>query len=319
MTSTATQEVREQKKKPRDIYQEVTDRIVELLEQGTAPWHKPWGSSALAQNYESKNVYTGINMVLFNLVYADPEPYYLTFNQVKKLGGKVKKGSKARQVVYFNVLHKDADGKSINEEQAKAKRNAKEEVKVIPYIKTYNVFNIADIENIDFDIPAQVLRPENERLEQCEAILQNMPNAPKFKPTKEQRRAYYVPSLDEIHLPMLERFERSEAYYNTFYHEAIHATGHASRLAREGIATKTDYGTDIYAFEEIIAELGASFLCGITKINREVIIENNAAYVASWVRRLKDDKKLIFRAAAKAKQAVEYILDKPISPKQVMT
>lgn len=305
------------KKKQRDIYQEVTDKIIAKLEEGTAPWHKPWGSPALARNYESGNIYTGINMVLFNLVYTDDEPYYLTFNQVKKLGGKVKKGSKARQLVYYNVMYKDGNGKRISEATAKAKRKAGEEVEKIPFLKSYGVFTIADIEGIEFSIPEEKRYPENVRLAACEKILHDMPKRPKFQSKAGERKACYVPVIDTVRIPVLDRFEITEAYYNTLFHEVVHATGHASRLNRDGITKPIKFGSDNYAKEELVAELGASFLCGITQINREVVLDNTAAYIANWLERLKNDKKLVFQAAAKAKQAVEFILDKSINDKPI--
>ena len=214
------------------------------------------------------------------------------------------------------MIHKDGKGKRISEATAKAKRQAKEEVETIPFLKTYNVFTIADIEDIDFDIPEEKRYPENERLAECETILSNMPQRPKFQSKEGERRACYAPSTDTVRVPVLDRFEQTEAYYNTLFHEVVHSTGHASRLNRDGITKPIKFGSDEYAREELVAELGASFLCGITKINREVVVENSAAYIANWLERLKDDKKLVFHAAAKAKQAVEFIINKPISPKE---
>ena len=121
-------------------------------------------------------------------------------------------------------------------------------------------------------------------------------------------RACYQPSNDEVHMPDRERFDSSEEYYSTLFHELVHSTGHASRLGRTGITETIVFGSRTYSKEELIAEMGATFLCGHTGIENAVI-DNSASYLASWLGRLRNDSRLVVQAAAQSQKAVDYVLD----------
>lgn len=285
-----------------DMYEVITNRIIEQLEKGTLPWRKTWSSYGLAKNYVSGKTYKGINMLMMNFFSPHSIPYYLTYKQAQELGGNVKKGAKAEQVIYFNMVFKDSNDNTISKEAA----NTLEGVKVIKFLKYYNVFNVEDIENIDFKFNEVVLKP-NEKIERCEQVISGYPSPPQYV-EKDKGRAYYSPMEDYINMPPIEQHHNSEAYYATFFHESIHSTGHAKRLNREGIAQFDKFGSERYTMEELIAELGASFLCGITGIDREPIIENSAAYIQGWLGKLKGDKQFIFKAAAEAQKAVDFII-----------
>jgi antirestriction protein ArdC len=286
-----------------DMYQAVTNRIIERLEQGELTWRKPWSSYGLARNYVSGKVYRGINMLLMNLFSPHSIPYYLTFKQAQELGGNVKKGAKAQQVFYFNVIFKDANDKTVSKEQAEALGDS---VKVIKFLKYYNVFNVEDIEGIEFKIDDLRLLP-HEKIERCEQVWNAYPSPPQYV-EKDRAGAFYRPSEDILNMPPIEQFETAEDYYATLFHESIHSTGHPKRLNREGVAQFDRFGSERYSLEELVAELGASFLCGLTGIDREPIIENTAAYIQGWLKKLKDDKQFIFKAAAEAQKAVDYIV-----------
>lgn len=286
-----------------DMYEAVTNRIIERLEQGELTWRKTWSSYGLARNYVSGKVYRGINMLLMNFFSPHTVPYYLTFKQAKDLGGNVKKGAKAQQVFYFNVIFKDANDKTVTQEVAET---LGDEVKVIKFLKYYNVFNVEDIEGVEFKIDDLRLLP-NEKIARCEQVWNAYPSPPQYV-EKDRSGAYYQPQEDFINMPPIEQFESAEAYYATLFHESIHSTGHPNRLNREGVAQFDRFGSERYSLEELIAELGASFLCGLTGIDREPIVENTAAYIQGWLKKLKDDKQFIFKAAADAQKAVDHIV-----------
>ena len=286
-----------------DMYEVVTNRIIEKLEQGELTWRKTWSSYGLARNYVSGKAYRGINMLLMNLFSPHAIPYYLTFKQAQDLGGNVKKGAKAQQVFYFNVIFKDADDRTVTREVAET---LGDDVKVMKFLKYYNIFNVEDIEGVEFQIDDLQLLP-NEKITRCDHVLNSYLSPPQYV-QKDRSGAYYSSKEDTINVPPIEQFESAEAYYATLFHEAIHSTGHPSRLNREGVAQFDRFGSERYSLEELIAELGASFLCGLTGIDREPVVENTAAYIQGWLKKLKDDKQFIFKAAAEAQKAVDYIV-----------
>ena len=291
----------------RDLYQEVTDKIMGLLEKGVAPWRQTWSSYGLARNYVSGKTYNGINKILMNNT-SHPIPYFLSFKQVKALNGMVKKGAKGEQVFFFSAFYKDDNNKTISEEEAKALKAAGKKFKKLTTLRYFNVFNVADVENIESHIPEVELK-ENEQIEKCEGIIKEMPNCPEIKNIN-ANEAYYNALKDFINMPDIKQFNNSAEYYVTLFHETIHATGHKDRLNRKGITEPNKFGSIPYSQEELIAEMGASFLSAEVGINFSEIVENNAAYLQGWLNKLKEDKRFIFRTAGKAQQATKYILGK---------
>ncbi|PHN00918.1 ArdC family protein [Flavilitoribacter nigricans] len=289
----------------KDLYQEVTNKMITLLEKGVSPWRCTWNRYGLARNYATKHQYTGINAILMNLT-EHPIPYFMTFRQAKNMGGKIRKGSKAETVYFFKPLFKDQEDNYVSLDQAKALKGMGEEVQIIPMLKCFKVFNIADIEDIEFDIPEVELQ-EHERIVKCEAIIKNVPNAPQYV-FEDANKAYYNPIADKLNMPDIRQFTTAEEYYVTFFHELSHSTGHKSRLDREGVMGLNPFGSAGYSKEELLAEMGASFLAAHVGINYDEITENSAAYLQGWLSALKADKKLIFKAAAEAQKAVDYIL-----------
>lgn len=285
-----------------DMYQVVTNRIIEQLEKGVLPWRKTWNSYGLAKNYVSGKAYKGINMFMMNFFSPHSIPYYLTFNQAKQLGGKVKKGSKAQRVIYYNMIFKDGDGKKLSKEAAQNR----DDVKVMKFLKYYNVFNVEDIEGIDFEFSEMKLLP-NERIERCEKLVKSYPSPPDYQ-EKNRGGAYYQPLEDYVNMPPIEQHESAEFYYSVYFHELVHSTGHGTRLGREEIITPNRFGSVPYSEEELIAELGAAFLRNIAAIDSDPVFQNSASYIEGWLSRLKDDKQLIFKASAEAQKAVDYII-----------
>jgi antirestriction protein ArdC len=273
-----------------DVYEKITNIIIEKLEQGVAPWQCPFNRYGLPKNYESGKHYRGINSFLLN--FTGKTPYYLTFLQAKELKGNVKKGAKGFPVIYYNFVEKEGE-------------NAGDEAKKIPFLKYYTVFSVDDVEGIEFDIPEGV-KTANEKIEACEQIVKLMPNAPSI--SEYIGRAYYSPIFDEIKMPEITEFSTGEEYYATLFHELAHSTGHKNRLNRPELTEMSQYGDYNYSKEELTAEMTASFLCGFAGIDNGTL-DNSAAYIDGWLKVLKGDKKFIIDAANKAQKAADYILD----------
>jgi antirestriction protein ArdC len=269
-------------------YERMTERIVGLMEQGTVPWHKPWKvSTGLPRNLVTKKPYRGINPFLLMAMGYD-SPHWLTFRQAIQLGGSVKKGEKACPVVFWKPM--EVTDKESNEA-----------VK-IPLLRLYFVFNVVQCEGLK-NIPAE--DASSFAVTEAAEIVSGMPQQPPIKLGMKQ--AYYSPSSDTVGMPVPKRFDSEEAYHAALFHELVHSTGHEKRLKRQSIMERNGFGTDPYCKEELIAELGSAFLCGHAGIV-ERTIDNSAAYLESWLKRLKEDKTLIVYAAAQAQKAADFIL-----------
>jgi antirestriction protein ArdC len=279
-----------------DVYSIITERVVALLQQGTIPWQKPWQGAELApQNLISRKPYRGVNVFLLHAM-SYTSPFWLTFKQAQELGGHVRKGEKSCPVVFWKWL--DVENKGAGKTER------------VPFLRYYSVFNAAQCEGIDGHVPSvNGATREHSPVETAERIVQGMPQRPLIK--HGQAQAFYHPTDDFVGLPNPEQFRSGEGYYTVLFHELTHSTGHESRLARKGV-TGSDgqwsaFGSNPYAKEELVAEMGSAFLCGQAGIV-ERTIENSAAYVASWLSRLKDDCKLVVQAAAQAQKAADFIL-----------
>ncbi len=270
-------------------YDHITERIVSLLEQGTVPWHKPWkAQTGLPRNFITKRPYRGVNVFLL-LAMSYEAPYWLTFRQAQELGGNVRKGEKSCPVVFWKQM-------TLEDEESDEKRT-------IPLLRLYHVFNVTQCEGLrnipETPTPAAILpaKPED--------IVEKMPKRPTIKHGR--TKAFYDPSEDYVGMPDRARFDHEAEYYSTLFHELIHSTGHDSRLNRSTLTAKAGFGSNPYSKEELIAELGAAFLCGQADIV-ERTLDNSAAYVKSWLEQLRNDKALIVHAAAQAQKAADYIL-----------
>ncbi|WP_051315849.1 ArdC family protein [Algoriphagus vanfongensis] len=286
------------------IYEKFTDLIIEKLEEGVIPWRQPWHELGLPSNYLSKKPYKGINLWLL-LSFEHQYPFYLTFKQVQELGGKVKKGSKALPICYWNFVFRDkVTGNTIPQSQLKDYNP--EQVSKSGFLKEYRVFPIEQIEGIDWELPSIGAGIEVPVIERCRKVYDEMPVPPKLE--HGGSLAYYQSDLDKITLPDRKLFSSSEAYYGVLYHELIHSSGHSSRLNRLGITSPQAFGTEEYSKEELIAEMGAGYLNNLTGIMDRTLLDNSAAYIQNWLAELKNDKQLLIEAAGKAQKAVDYIL-----------
>ena len=311
-----------------DIYKMITDKIIKMLKSTKASdYKKTWKDDAffIPLNYDSKKPYRGVNRLLLQerigFAGAFRNPYFLTFKQIKKHKGTLKKGAKGYEVIYYSIRYvvpadKNSGRKAYSSTNAQKvldflhKYNLPEsEVTRIPMIRYYNVYNGADIENMDFKLDElQIGRAVPDSATENRAaqlIVENYPNPPAIK--NEGNQAYYNPASDYIKLPKQEQFDTVNDYYRTLFHELTHSTGHNKRLNR-GIHFLLD---DDYAKEELVAEFGAVFLsawAGIMWYNNK----NHAAYLKGWnsaIKEAQNDNKFLMRAASLAQQATDYILN----------
>jgi len=278
------------------VYQLITDRITALLEKGVVPWHQPWQCAAQTpRNFVSGKPYRGINILLLHSMgYASP--FWLTFKQAESLSGYVKRGEKGSPVVFWKWLETE------DKETGETER--------IPLLRYYSVFNIAQCGGIEIPATSQPTQ-EHTPVETAEQIIAGMPKRPEIKTGL--AKAFYSPVADFVGMPTPEQFGKAEEYYSVLFHELTHATGHETRLNRKGVSrtegTVAAFGSDPYAKEELVAEMGAAFLCGQAGI-ADRTVDTSAAYVFSWLQRLKNDTKLVVQAAAQAQKAADYILAK---------
>jgi len=283
----------------KDVYARVTERIIADLEKGVRTWMKPWAAEHAAGKItrplrHNGTPYRGMNILL---LWGDAmekgfiSPIWMTFKQALELNACVRKGEHGSLVVYANTITKT--------EQNDAGEDVDRE---IPFMKGYTVFNVEQIDGL----PAiYYAKPENplplsERIDHADAFLK----ATRATIQHGGNSAYYAPSRDIIQLPPFEAFRDRESYYATALHELTHWTRHATRLSRD--FEQKRFGDTGYAREELVAELGAAFLCSEIGITPE-IREDHAQYLGHWLTVLKDDKRAIFSAAAHAQRAADFL------------
>lgn len=282
-----------------DLYQRITDRIVSQLEQGVRPWMQPWSAGAdgarivrpLRFNGEP---YNGINVVMLWSAAQEKgyaAPIWMTFKQALAFEAHVRKGEQGSLVVYADKLVRKGSDDAGEESE-----------RVIPYLKSYTVFNVEQFEGL----PARFYaKPEPKgqlvrRIEHADAFFA----ATCASIVHGGSRACYVARTDNIHMPCIDCFRDAESYYATLAHETTHWTSHPSRLARE--FGRQRWGDEGYAMEELVAELGAAFLSADLDLTPEVR-DDHAAYIASWIKVLKNDKRAIFAAVSHAQKAVDFL------------
>ncbi|MEH6575662.1 MAG: zincin-like metallopeptidase domain-containing protein [Amphritea sp.] len=282
-----------------DIYSRVTDQILADLEKGVKPWIKPWSAGNTDGRItrplrHNGTPYAGINvLVLWSAAVAQGfnSPTWMTFRQAKELGANVRKGEKGSLVVYANTMTRTEENE-----------NGEEVEQHIPFMKGYTVFNVEQIEELPenyYEVPEPQFDPVA-RIEHAESFFAGTGATIRHG----GNRAFYSRSRDAIQMPHFETFRDAESYYATLAHECTHWTGAKHRMDRD-FGSK-GFGSEGYAQEELVAELGAAFLCADLEITLEDR-EDHSSYIASWLKALKEDKRAIFRAAAHAQRAAEYL------------
>lgn len=283
-----------------DVYSRVTNKIIVDLEKGTLPWVQPWKAGHVAGSV-SKPLravgipYRGVNVLMLWAAAMEQNfscPIWLTYKQAQELGGQVRKGEKGSLVVYANTIKKTQKTEEGEEVEA-----------AIPFMKGYTVFNVEQIDKLPAHFYARVEPVHETPLERI-AHLENFFAATKADIRHGGNSAFYRIDTDFIQMPEVQSFQNIEGYYVTAAHELTHWTRHKSRLDRD--LGRKRFGDAGYAMEELVAEIGAAFLCadlGLTPEPRE----DHAAYIGGWLKALKNDKRAIFSAAGHAQRAVDYL------------
>lgn len=277
-------------------YETITAKIITMIENGTCPWRMPWSQIEETQrNGVSKAGYRGINQIITSLTaYAAgyASPYWLTFRQAQETGGTVRKGEKGTPVIrYGEYTRENDDGEAVQ----------------AAFLKCYYVFNADQCDNIPDEIAKPAITGERsavEKIDACESIIASYLGKPAIE--HGGNRASYNPHLDLIRMPKQSQFACDQEYYNTLFHELAHSTGHASRLARSGVVDQVAFGSHQYSQEELVAEFTAAFLAQRAGID-SATIDNSAAYLASWLKVLKSDSKMLVVAAGQAQKAADFI------------
>ena len=279
----------------KNVYEMVTNRIIEQLESGVIPWEKPWtGVRDGAYNRVSKKSYSILNQMLLKY-----KGKYATFKQWQELGGHIRKGEKSEIIVFWKIYPIE----EVQEDGTKTIKN-------IPLLKYINVFHISQVDGVE-PLKKEELH-DIEPIEKAEKILTDYWNREHI--TVEHikgNKAFYSPMLDMIQLPLFEQFKQSEEYYSTAFHESVHSTMKESRCnrAEERKNKLVAFGSEEYSKEELVAEIGSANLMNIIGIETKKSFRNSTAYIQSWLRVLRNDNKFIVSASSKAEKAVEYILN----------
>lgn len=281
------------------VYGIITDKIIELMEQGTIPWTQKWDSQ-LPQNFVTKRQYTGFNffyLYVMALQKGYKSPYWMTFHQIQSIKGKLKSGQyKNGEIVIFYKMNPWLDKNDLDKDGQPKK-------KMYPMLRFYTVYNVEQTEGIEYESGTR----QNNGIETCETIVKEYKDHPPIVNVNGQTPCY-IPSEDRINIPEMNTYEKAEYYYRSLFHEFTHSTGHEKRLARfDSKDNKVSFTEEARSKEELTAELGAAFLCAEASISNEDMQKYNAAYIKSWLQVLKDDKRMVIEAASKAQRAVDHI------------
>ena len=284
------------------VYKIVNEKIVSMLEQGTVPWKKPWTADGTPKNLITKIPYRGVNTWLLSMSQFK-SPYWVTWNQVQKIGGSVKKDqAKAYQMVVFWKMLKYT--KSNNKTQ-------KEDEKTFPLLRYFRVYNLDQVElpaEIYSKLVPEVTTRDISPIEEAQKIVDGYKDIPVIE--FGHPKAAYSPTFDKIVMPEQKWFHSDEEYYATLFHEMGHSTGSEGRLKRFKANDFALFGDATYSKEELVAEMTASYLSAMAGIETRTL-ENAAAYVKGWLNALKsDDGRMLVFAASRAQKAADYILKK---------
>ena len=284
---------------PRDHYQEVTDRIIAALEAGTPPWRRPWdpdkaGGPAMPRNATTGQRYRGINVLMLGmsaLAFSSGDPRWATYKQAEDRGWQVRKGERGTTGYFFKRLELRDDTKPDADEDA---------VRRIPLLRAFSLFHASQFEGIPDYVPPTVEEAPWRAPEAAEIIVANSGAVVRFGGD----RAFYSPATDHIQLPPRSAFATTQGFCGVLLHETCHWSGGSNRLNRD---LRNSFGSHDYAREELRAEIATVMICAETGI-ADCDFSNNAAYIESWLAKLRSDRKEIFRAAADAQRIVDYLL-----------
>ena len=288
----------------KDLYNEVTDRILAMLDKGVIPWRRPWSLACNAKHGAYSHATGKPNSFVNQMLLSRPGEY-VTFQQAKKEGGHVKKGAKSECVYFFKKMVTDDVDKDGN---VKVDKDGHVKTKTFPWLKYICVFHIDDTEG---------LKPRMKEVEEGEvefsadnSLQLILEYAKREGITLEldsaSNRAFYRPATDTIVMPHRNQFAEEEEYFSTLFHESVHSTGHEKRLNR---LENGGFGSEPYSREELVAEMGSAMILFREGLTTEATVKNNVAYIQSWSRKLREDKRLFIWAARRAEAAANLIYD----------
>ena len=291
----------------KDIYSKVTKKIIESLENKAPAWEFPFDFIG-PQNAVTKKTYQGINFFWLSVLQMSlnyKSHKWITFNQARKEGGCIKKGSKATQIIFFSPVEKHES------KEAKKKEDLEKDKKNVYWVaRAFSVFNLDQTEGLEH-LNTKDKKKKINSIKEADKFVKKLNITIKHDALNQ---AYYTPLFDHINLPKKDTFKTKERYYATLFHEIVHWTGGPKRLKRIKLE-KQEFGSTEYAKEELVAEIGASFMCARFGIPYQT---QHTSYIRDWIKVLKNDKKLIFKAAAKAQKACDFLMQRAEHKKKTL-
>ena len=281
--------------KQNKVLDAVVSQIIERIEEtGVLPWQRPWRASSQPMNMEYKNAYSGLNR--WSCILAGyTSPFWLTFPQIKKFEGKVKKGERHTKIMKVALIEKKRENEKTGEKEVYARW--------VQPVKYYKMWNLEQVEGID---SPEIIQDGTFEIEACEDVANGYEGAPSVLVGGTE--ASYAPENDVIKMPAKNSFTSPEEFYNTLFHEYAHSTGHPSRLNRRTLVQNDgSFESETYGKEELVAELTASMLCGHCNIVKKVI-DNSTAYISGWVAKMKAEPRMLMASAGQAEKAFKHIL-----------
>ena len=302
-------------KQYKSICERITQRIIDFLDEGIIPWQKPWkgGSANAPRSVSTKKVYRGTNLALLSCAGYN-SPWWITFGQARKIGGAVRKGERSFPVHYWK-FPVEGDCKSCNGNNPSCPKceGSGRYTPLFARLFSFNIFNASQCDGLPEEYYGEIETDDDLNdftpIEKAEKIVSGYENPPEVFHDQSNRNFYY-PLADEVHLTKPEQFISDEEYYSTTFHELVHSTGHSKRLDR-GNDTRDRLAEDSkheYSKEELVAEIGSTYLCGIAGIDKEAVIKNSSGYIQSWKEKLEDNKDWIVWAGTRASKAADHIL-----------
>jgi len=291
-------------------YDKITNQIIEALEDGHIPWEKPWAASNNGARSIHGKPYRGFNklwleFIAWKLGYSDPR--WITFNQAKKMGGQVRKGEKSQAVTLWMEAFNHESSCPVKNTKTKCENIGKNKCSRYMLMRYFSVFNVEQVDGLDIKPMPAGIENDFDPIEQAEEIVNSYLEREGIT-LATGSEAFYTPAMDSITMPRRETFRSAESYYSTLFHECGHSTGHESRLNRKDNKVPVKFGDPIYAQEELVAEMSNAFIGGVTGVTNEIEGEQRVAYIQSWLRALRNDKKMVVLAAQQGQKAADLIL-----------
>jgi len=297
-------------------YEKITNQIIEALEQGDIPWEKPWNTLGSAPQSVHGKRYRGFNAIWLDFVqnrqgYKDCR--WITYNQAKKQGGQVRKGEKSQAVTLWMQSYNHESSCPVKKSNQPCKNIRKAKCQRFMIMRYYSVFNVEQVDGLDLKPMDPGTLNDFDPIEAAVEVIADYQEREGIDINWNGDAAYYSPDLDQVTVPNSRTFRSIESYYSTVFHELAHSTGHKSRLNRKDSNKVVRFGDPLYAQEELVAEMTNAFLGGETGVTSEVEADQRVAYIQSWLKALRNDKKMVVMAAAQAQKAADLILDRKVA------